>query len=185
MNRGSMIWGYMGVSLNGGTPIAGWCRIENSIQMDDLGVPLFFGNCDIGILLKSTQYVLFQYYSTLHFRWMILLQAQSRVRPGDASPVMEAFHNICLEIWLFPPPHNKVCCIFIMFHPYLRFHCPSLSSGMMTIDGRTRSYVSLMMEIQDSSIPPLSIEFHHIHNLICSSIVPSGNQTWQWTVHHL
>ena len=52
MNRGSMIWGYMGVSLNGGTPIAGWCRIENSIQMDDLGVPLFLETAILGYYLN-------------------------------------------------------------------------------------------------------------------------------------
>ena len=31
----------MGVSINGGTPIAGWCIRENAISMDDLGVPPF------------------------------------------------------------------------------------------------------------------------------------------------
>ena len=29
----------MGVSINGGTPVAGW--LEHLIKMDDLGVPLF------------------------------------------------------------------------------------------------------------------------------------------------
>ena len=30
-----------GVSINGGTPIAGWFLRENSIKIADLGVPLF------------------------------------------------------------------------------------------------------------------------------------------------
>jgi len=32
---------YMKVSINGGTPIAGWFTVENLIKMDDLGIPLF------------------------------------------------------------------------------------------------------------------------------------------------
>ena len=31
----------MWVSINGDTPIASWLRMENPIEMDDLGVPLF------------------------------------------------------------------------------------------------------------------------------------------------
>jgi len=32
---------YMRVSINGGTPIAGWFMLENPTNMDDLGVPPF------------------------------------------------------------------------------------------------------------------------------------------------
>ena len=35
---------YMGVSINGGTPIAGWFMKEKPTKMDDLGVPPIFGN---------------------------------------------------------------------------------------------------------------------------------------------
>ena len=31
----------MGGSINGGTPIAGWSRMDNPINMDDFGIPLF------------------------------------------------------------------------------------------------------------------------------------------------
>ena len=31
----------MGVSINGDTPIAGWFTMENAMNMDGLGVPLF------------------------------------------------------------------------------------------------------------------------------------------------
>jgi hypothetical protein len=31
----------MGVSINGGIPMAGWFIVENHIKIDDLGVPLF------------------------------------------------------------------------------------------------------------------------------------------------
>ena len=34
----------MGVSINGGTPIAGWFMKEKPTKMDDLGVPPIFGN---------------------------------------------------------------------------------------------------------------------------------------------
>ena len=33
----------MWVSLNGGTPIAGWCPIENPTRMDDFGGYPYFG----------------------------------------------------------------------------------------------------------------------------------------------
>ena len=32
---------YLEVSINGGTPIAGWFIRENPYKMDDLGVPPF------------------------------------------------------------------------------------------------------------------------------------------------
>ena len=37
----SHLFEHMGVSINGGTPIAGWFTMKNPIKMDDLGVPLF------------------------------------------------------------------------------------------------------------------------------------------------
>jgi len=35
------IFKFMGVSINGGTPIAGWFIMENPIKMGDLVAPLF------------------------------------------------------------------------------------------------------------------------------------------------
>ena len=32
---------YLGVSVNGGTPIAGWFIVEHPIKIDDLGVAPF------------------------------------------------------------------------------------------------------------------------------------------------
>jgi hypothetical protein len=36
-----MISGYRGFHFDGGTPIAGWFRMEHPLKMDELGVPLF------------------------------------------------------------------------------------------------------------------------------------------------
>ena len=38
------VYVYMGVSVNGRSPIAGWFLMDNTIKMDDLGVPLFQEN---------------------------------------------------------------------------------------------------------------------------------------------
>ena len=51
------IWGFHGVSINGGTPIAGWFIKENPAKMDDLGVPpirLFSPNIIIYLLDYAT-----------------------------------------------------------------------------------------------------------------------------------
>ena len=37
----------MGVSINGGSPVAGWFMVENPIEMVDLGLPLIYGNLHI------------------------------------------------------------------------------------------------------------------------------------------
>jgi hypothetical protein len=39
----------MGVSINEGTPIAGWFIMDNTIKMDDLGAPLILGNLQINL----------------------------------------------------------------------------------------------------------------------------------------
>ena len=42
-----LVWTSDGVSINGGTPIAGWFIVENPIKMDDDWGYLYLGNHQI------------------------------------------------------------------------------------------------------------------------------------------
>ena len=51
------IFKFMGVSINEGTPIAGWFMMENPINMGDLVAPPFLGNLHIDIYIYIIIYV--------------------------------------------------------------------------------------------------------------------------------
>ena len=56
----------MGVSINGGIPMAGWFIVENHIKIDDLGVSLFQ---EIPLSLSIYNYIYMYHYVSL-CRWV-------------------------------------------------------------------------------------------------------------------